>query len=66
MTPEQEPSSAARGDEGADTVSEADLERVLKQVPRGTLALTGAAVAILLIAWLIVYFGIFLPRGAIN
>ncbi len=66
MTSEQVPPSAERGDEAPETVSDADLERVLKQVPRGTLALTGTAVAILIIAWLIVYFGIFLPRGAIN
>ena len=66
MTSEQPSSSAERGDEVPETVSDADLEQVLKQVPRGTLALAGTAVAILVIAWLIVYFGIFLPRGAIN
>lgn len=38
----------------------------MKDVPRGTLALTGLAVAITVIAWLILYFGVFIPRGAVN
>lgn len=44
----------------------AELERVLNEVPRGALALCGIAVALLLLAWLGMYFGVFLPRGPVN
>jgi hypothetical protein len=47
-------------------VSEADLERVLRLVPKGALVLTSLAVGILLLAWLAVYFFVFLPRGPIS
>jgi hypothetical protein len=49
-----------------DEVSEADLERVLRLVPRGAFVLTSLAVGILLLAWLAVYFFVFLPRGPIS
>jgi hypothetical protein len=61
-----EPSAAQRPLNVADTVSEADLERVLKEVPRGALALCGIALALLLICWLAIYFGVFLPRGPVS
>jgi len=47
-------------------ISDADLERVLHIVPRGAFVLTSLAVGILLIAWLAVYFFVFLPRGPIG
>lgn len=50
----------------ADPVAEDDLDRVLKVVPRGAAALAGAAVLIILLAWLFVYFAVFLPRGPVN
>lgn len=49
-----------------DEVSEADLERTLRVVPRGAFVLTSLAVGIVLLAWLGVYFFVFLPRGPIN
>ena len=61
-----EPSAADRPNQVADEVRETDLERVLSTVPRGTLALCGLAVALLLIFWLFIYFGIFLPRGPVS
>ena len=57
---------SAPSDEEADYVSEADLERVMTVVPRGAAALAGAAVLIILIAWLLVYFLVFLPRGPVS
>ena len=45
---------------------DADLGRVLKQVPRGALALCSLAVAVLMICWLAIYFGVFLPRGPVS
>ena len=49
-----------------DGISEADLDRVLQIAPRGAFVLTSLAVAILLLAWLGVYFFVFLPRGPIS
>jgi len=49
-----------------DYVGEKDLERALQVVPRGAAALAGAAVALILIAWLLIYFLVFLPRGPVN
>lgn len=61
-----EPSAAARPQDVADDVGEDDLERVLKDVPRGALALSVIAVAILLLLWLALYIGVFLPRGPVS
>ena len=49
-----------------DGISEADLNRALQIVPRGAFVLTSVAVAILLLAWLGIYFLVFLPRGPIG
>lgn len=53
-------------DDAEDIVGEADLERVLTVVPRGAAALAGLAVAVILLAWLLVYFLVFLPRGPVH
>lgn len=66
MSVYDEPSAADQPRNVADDVSEADLERVLREVPRGTFALCAIAVAILLALWLAIYFGIFLPRGPVS
>ena len=64
--PYDEPSAAHRPDAVTDAVREDDLERVLRQVPRGALALCGLMVAITMIGWLAVYFGVFIPRGPVS
>ncbi len=51
---------------GEDNVNPAELERVLETVPRGAFALAGLAVGALVLAWLGVYFFVFLPRGPIG
>lgn len=61
-----EPSAAERPQDVADPVREADLERVLRETPRGSLALCAIAVALLIICWLAIYFGVFLPRGPVS
>jgi hypothetical protein len=38
----------------------------LTDVPRGALALAGIAVGLLLLAWFLVYFLVFLPRGSVG
>jgi hypothetical protein len=47
-------------------VEERALEEALEQAPRGAFALAGAAVALLILAWLAIYFFIFLPRGQVG
>lgn len=38
----------------------------LDEVPSGAFALAGAAVGLLLAAWLLIYFGVFLQRGPVG
>jgi hypothetical protein len=66
MQREPETSAASTPQSVADPVAEADLERVLDDVPKGTFALGGAALAIMLAAWLFMYFGVFLARGVVG
>jgi hypothetical protein len=61
-----EPSAAHRPEDISDPVSEAELDRILPDVPRGALALCGLAVGLLLLGWLAIYFGVFIPRGPVG
>ena len=61
-----ETSAADQPQNVADSVKEDDLQRVLKDVPRGAFALCAIVVALVLILWLAIYFGIFLPRGPVS
>jgi asparagine N-glycosylation enzyme membrane subunit Stt3 len=63
--PKQSP-AADKAVDVPDPVDEAALERVLKTVPQGAFALAGAALGLLMLAWLAVYFLVFLQRGPIN
>ena len=49
-----------------DDLDEAAVEAALSSVPRGALALSGLTVALLLLAWLLIYFLVFLPRGMVS
>jgi hypothetical protein len=48
----------------------ADLDQqqllALREVPSGAVALGGAAVLLLLIAWLLIYLLVYLPRGMVG
>jgi len=46
--------------------SDEDLERVMREVPRGAFALAALTVGLLLAGWLLVYFFVFLPRGMVS
>ncbi|MEJ0092406.1 MAG: hypothetical protein WDN46_02935 [Methylocella sp.] len=50
----------------SDPAADAALEQALKIVPRGAFALAGLTLSLLLLAWLAVYFFVFLPRGPIS
>jgi hypothetical protein len=43
-----------------------ELERAMKAVPQGAIALAGTAVILLLAAWLLMYLLVFLPRGPVS
>jgi hypothetical protein len=45
---------------------EAAFARVMREVPRGALALAGLTVGLLLLAWLLIYALVFLPRGMVS
>ncbi len=47
-------------------IDEAALERVMREVPRGALALAGLTVGLLLLAWFLMYAYVFLPRGMVG
>lgn len=53
-----------------DYESEAEeLERVdsaMRDTPRGALVVSGIAVALLMLGWLILYFFVFIPRGTVG
>lgn len=42
------------------------LEQAMSHGPRGAAAVSGLAVGLLMLCWLIIYFFVFLPRGTIG
>jgi hypothetical protein len=66
MAAYDEPSAAQRAENVSDPVREDDLEIVLQDVPSGALALCTIAILLLLVCWLAIYFGVFLPRGPVS
>jgi len=46
-----------------DPMSEEDRNRILESSPVGTFALMSAVIGGMVIAWLFLYYGVFLPRG---
>jgi hypothetical protein len=53
-------------EEPASPGHQAALDAALRVVPRGAIALAGAAVGLLLVAWLLIYVLVFLPRGMVG
>jgi hypothetical protein len=52
--------------EVADDVDETALATVMRSVPLGAAVLAGAAVAMLVVGYLLVYILVFIPRGTIG
>jgi hypothetical protein len=62
-----DPTSAAGSpDEVADTVDERALAEVMHVVPLGAGVLAGAAVALLVLGYLLIYIFVFVPRGVVG
>lgn len=55
-----------RDDPTQDGIDEADIERVMREVPKGAWALSGLTVGLLLLCWLLIYAYVFLPRGMVS
>jgi hypothetical protein len=54
----------------SDYASEAEelqrLEAAMEQAPRGAVVVSGIAVGLLILCWLLIYFFVFLPRGTVG
>ena len=48
------------------TLSEEERERILKSSPKGTWALMIMVGVSMVLAWLFLYFGVFMPRGIVD
>ncbi len=46
-----------------DKMTEKDRKRILESTPVGTFALMSVVIGGMVIAWLFLYYGVFLPRG---
>ncbi|MFI3135503.1 MAG: hypothetical protein QX197_01865 [Methylococcaceae bacterium] len=44
-------------------LTDEERQQILESPPIGTFALMSAVIASMVIAWLFLYYGIFLPRG---
>jgi hypothetical protein len=66
MVERRYPFAAERPEDVANPVVDPALQEVLKTVPRSAFALAGAAMGLLLLAWLAVYFFVFLARGPVS
>ncbi|HYZ41381.1 MAG TPA: hypothetical protein VE687_12260 [Stellaceae bacterium] len=57
-----------RGDVEGQRPTELDAaqQRALADVPSGAVAVAGAAIVLLLIAWLLIYLLVYLPRGMVG
>ena len=53
---------------GEPRTAELDQQQLLalREVPSGAIALGGAAVLLLLVAWLLIYLLVYLPRGMVG
>jgi hypothetical protein len=58
--------SASSLREGEDAIDEAALAQVMSEAPKGAVALAGAAVALLIIGWVLIYLFVFVPRGVVG
>lgn len=47
-------------------IDEEERQRILESPPVGTFALLAAVIGSMVVAWLFLYFGVFIPRGIIN
>ena len=61
-----QPSAADSNLEIADDIDEAALASVMHAVPLGAGVVAGAAVALLVLGYLLIYLLVFIPRGTVG
>ena len=66
MVHSDQPSAADSNLEVADEVDDVALASVMQTVPLGAGVLAGAAVAMLVLGYLLIYILVFLPRGTVG
>lgn len=49
-----------------DGLSQEQVDRALRETPKGAFALAGLTVGLLIAAWLAIYLFVFLPRGQVG
>ena len=49
-----------------ESAEEDALALAMAEVPKGTVAVAGTAVALLMICWFAIYLFVFLPRGSVG
>ncbi|HUE79753.1 MAG TPA: hypothetical protein VMN38_08990 [Sphingomicrobium sp.] len=58
--------SSRRHDYGDDAQELQRLEAAMEQTPRGAVVVSGIAVGLLILCWLLIYLFVFLPRGTVG
>ena len=66
MVHSDQPSAADSTLEVADDVDETALAAVMRSVPLGAAVLSGSAVALLVLGYLLIYILVFIPRGPVG
>ena len=66
VTHSNQPSAADSPLDVADGVDETALAAAMRYVPLGTGVLAGAAVALLVLGYLLIYALVFIPRGTVG
>jgi hypothetical protein len=61
-----QPSAADSPFETTDSIDQSALANVMQTVPLGAAVLSGTAVALLVIGYLLIYTLVFLPRGTVG
>jgi hypothetical protein len=56
----------SRHDHESDADELRALESAMESTPRGAALVSAIAVGLLLLCWLAIYFGVFLPRGTVG
>jgi hypothetical protein len=49
-----------------DGLGDAEIADALRQTPKGAFALAGLTVGLLMLAWVLMYLFVFLPRGSVG
>ena len=53
-------------DQRPESAGDDSLALAMEEVPKGTIAVAGTAVALLMICWFAIYLFVFLPRGSVG